>query len=100
MAAVMEVLGGMPVLRIIAAADMAANQAHTQVHPGITGFQAIFTALCTGRNILDLVQMGALVLLDLAVPHHLANSIPQMHIPLLIRLHGFSLDLRKECQIL
>jgi hypothetical protein len=34
-----EMLGGMLILRIVAAADMTTDEADTQVHPGVTIFR-------------------------------------------------------------
>lgn len=41
----MEVLGRTPVLRAVAAADMAADQALTQVYPGVAHPQALLAAV-------------------------------------------------------
>jgi hypothetical protein len=46
------------VLREIAAADVSTGQAHAQVDPGITGFQAVLTALCAWCNLSYLITMG------------------------------------------
>lgn len=50
---------GVLVRRVVAAAYMPADQAYPQVYPAAANFQTVFTALCAGRNILDLVEMGA-----------------------------------------
>lgn len=54
-----KMLGRVPVGRAIAAAYMAANQANTEMDPPTTGFQALFTALGAGGDLLDLTDMGA-----------------------------------------
>ena len=41
----MKVLGGVLVLRTIAAADVSANFAETQVHPRIAYFQTVFAPI-------------------------------------------------------
>jgi hypothetical protein len=57
----MEVLGGMLVLRGIATADLPALQAHAEVDPGIPCFYALFTDVLIGVFNLDVVEMGALL---------------------------------------
>jgi hypothetical protein len=53
------VLGGVPVPRVVAAADMAACRAHPQMHPPIPRSQAFHTAVTRRRHILDLIKMAA-----------------------------------------
>src|SRR5215469_9579396 len=55
-----KVLGGVLVLGAIATADMAAFQAHAQMHPAVSGFDAIFADVFLGGGDLDLVQMATL----------------------------------------
>jgi hypothetical protein len=43
----------MLVFRGVAAADVAANQAQAQMHPGVAGFEALFAALAAGRDFAD-----------------------------------------------
>jgi hypothetical protein len=50
-----EMLGGVFVGRIITAADVAANEAQSQVNPPTANFQAILTPLSAGRYVLNLV---------------------------------------------
>jgi hypothetical protein len=59
MAGVMEMFGGMFVLRRITAAHVPADHAHPQVNPGVSKFDALFTdvSVC-GRNF-DPIQMLA-----------------------------------------
>jgi hypothetical protein len=59
MAGVMEVFGGVFVLRRIAASHIPANHAHPQVNPGVAKFDALFTDVNVGRPELDLIQMLA-----------------------------------------
>jgi hypothetical protein len=54
-----KMLGRVPVGRAIAAAYMATNQANTEMDPPAADFQAIFTALGAGGNLLDLTYMHA-----------------------------------------
>src|SRR4030095_12409901 len=46
----MLVLGGMSVRRVIAAADVPAAEAKSQVHPFVPGRQALAATLCTRAN--------------------------------------------------
>jgi hypothetical protein len=55
----MEVFRGVLVLRRIAAADMAAFHAQSQVNPGVAGFQAFFAAASVRLHILDVAGVGA-----------------------------------------
>jgi hypothetical protein len=57
----MEVLGGMLVLRRIAAADLPALQAHAEVDPGISCLYALFTDVLIGVFDLDVVEVSALL---------------------------------------
>jgi len=64
-----EVFGGMLVRRRIAASDMPANQAHPQLDPAVSCFQALFAALRVRCYVSNLVEMSAsfrhfLLLLD------------------------------------
>src|SRR2546428_9754499 len=58
-AARVEVLGGGPVRRVVAAADVAAGPAEPQVHPPGTRLQALLAAARAGRHLADRVFMGA-----------------------------------------
>ncbi len=55
-----KVLRGMLVLRIVAAADMPALEAETQVYPRIASFQAILTAVRAGRDPVYMFKMCTL----------------------------------------
>jgi hypothetical protein len=57
----MEMLCSVFVLRGIAAADMAAVHAQTQMHPLVAGFQALFTPVGMWNHTLDLSDMFTLV---------------------------------------
>jgi hypothetical protein len=59
MAGVMKMLGGMFVLRRIAAAHVPADHAHPQVNPGVAHFDALCTDVNVGGPELDLIQMLA-----------------------------------------
>ena len=54
-----EMLRGVPVLRVIAASHMPARETETEMHPGISGLQTVFTAVRARRDIPDLVGVGA-----------------------------------------
>jgi hypothetical protein len=55
----MKMLGGVLVLRRIAAADFAARQAQAQVHPFVADLQALFAAFGVRLDRLDLIEMRA-----------------------------------------
>ncbi len=57
MPGVVKMLGRVFVGRHITAADMAADQADAQVDPTPTAFQAVFTPVGAGRDVLNLVEM-------------------------------------------
>jgi hypothetical protein len=59
MLGLMEMLGGMGVLRRVAAADVAAYEAFPQVDPGITHLQAFLAALAAGSYFLYFFNVGA-----------------------------------------
>jgi hypothetical protein len=48
----------------VTATDMAADQADTQMHPGVTVHQARFTSRRAGRHIPNLIHVGALMALE------------------------------------
>ncbi len=50
----------MPIGRVIAAANVAADPADAQVYPPAPGFQALLAAFCAGLDLVDLVEMGTL----------------------------------------
>ena len=54
-----EVLRGMLVLRVVATADMTADQTNPQVEPGVADFQAVLAAIRAGWTILDQIFMAA-----------------------------------------
>jgi hypothetical protein len=56
----MKVFGSVLVLGRIAAAHVAALQAHAQVHPVIAGLYAVFANVLVGGSNADLVQVSAL----------------------------------------
>ena len=60
MVGVVEVLGGMFIRRTVAAGDMAAAKAKTQVDPLAANLQAVFTALRRRCHLLDVPKMFAL----------------------------------------
>src|SRR6266404_2214245 len=57
----MKMFRGVFVLRRVAAAHVAADQAQAQVHPAVACFQALLASLCIRLNVPDLIQMRALV---------------------------------------
>src|ERR1700724_861813 len=56
----MEMLCGMRILRIVTTAHMPAFQANTQMHPGVTHFQALLTASGTRCDLPYLVKVMTL----------------------------------------
>jgi len=54
-----EMLGGVFVLRGVAAANVTATQAQTQMHPTVAHFEAFFASLGLGFNFLNLIEVGA-----------------------------------------
>ena len=56
-----EMLGGMLILGIVAAANMATDQTDPQVHPAISDSQTILTAIRTWRDLSYLVEMTTLL---------------------------------------
>ena len=59
MARPLRVLGGMLVLRRVAAAHVAARHAQAQVHPGVPRLQAVLAAAAVRGDVADLVEMRA-----------------------------------------
>jgi hypothetical protein len=57
-----EMVGGVLVFGIVTAAYVTADQAQTQMHPGIANFQAVFAAISGWDHVLDQVDMGASVI--------------------------------------
>ncbi|EEF22177.1 conserved hypothetical protein, partial [Ricinus communis] len=49
-------LGGVAVLRLVAAAHVAAHQAHAQVYPLVAGLHAFFAAVGVGVMRVNLVE--------------------------------------------
>lgn len=56
----MEMPGSVLILRVVATTNMSTGETEAQVNPGITGFQAIFAAVCTGGDLSYLVEMRTL----------------------------------------
>ena len=58
MAALMEVRRRVAVRRVVAAADLSADHALTQVHPAVAGLQALLAAgdLVGGIRVADLIE--------------------------------------------
>jgi hypothetical protein len=52
-----KMLGCVAVFRIVAAADVAANQTFTKVNPRIAGLQAVFAAIRGGANVVNLREV-------------------------------------------
>jgi hypothetical protein len=59
MCGVVEVLGGMLVLRGIAATDVSADHAHAEMNPGVAHLQALFANMRVGVVEFDFIQMVA-----------------------------------------
>jgi hypothetical protein len=56
----MEVFGGVLILGGVAAADMAADQAHAEMHPPVAALEAFLASTGVGADILNLVEVGTL----------------------------------------
>jgi hypothetical protein len=56
-----KMLGCMFILRRVTTADMSTDQAFAQVDPRVPDFQAVFTAISAGCNLLDLIKMRTLL---------------------------------------
>src|SRR2546429_7592591 len=50
-------LGGVLILRIVTATDMSRDETEAQVHPGISNFQTVLTALGARCDVFDLIKM-------------------------------------------
>ena len=76
----MKVLGGVFVLRGIAAAHVPAGEAKPQVDPGVANFDAIFALVFVSALDLDLIEVSAsfghVLYLSRAARSHPANSAP------------------------
>ncbi len=57
----MEMFGGMLVLRGVATTNMPTTEALAQMHPAVSHFQALFTALCARCHLFDLIEMCTLL---------------------------------------
>ena len=55
----MEMLGGVAVGRVVAASDVAADEAHPKVHPACTDRETFLAPASGGRDISDELQVGA-----------------------------------------
>jgi hypothetical protein len=66
----MKVFGRVFVRRRVAAADVAADEAHPQMNPAPTDFEAILTSLRARRHILNLIDMGTLTAHDALLSHY------------------------------
>ncbi len=57
----MKMLGGMFIFGRIAASHMTALQAHSQVYPSVSNFDAVFANVGLGVSDFDLVEMSAII---------------------------------------
>ena len=57
MTSVMEVFGSVPVFGVVAAAYVAAFEAESEMYPGVTSFNALFTDMSAGIGNFDLIQV-------------------------------------------
>jgi hypothetical protein len=83
-----EMLGRVAILRVVAAADVAADHAEAQVQPPIAQVQALFATITARRDFLDLIDMltgfhhspysggRANALCDELARHHYSGSNP------------------------
>jgi hypothetical protein len=56
-----EMPGGVLILRIVAAADVSTDETDTQMHPGVTHFQALLAAIGAWCDLSDLVEVATLL---------------------------------------
>src|SRR5437016_2819427 len=54
-----EVRGGVPVRRVVTAADVATRHAHPEVHPLAPDAQAVLAPVATRSHVADLVEVSA-----------------------------------------
>jgi hypothetical protein len=54
-----EVLQSVRVLRVLAAADVAAGEAQAKMYPGVAGLQTLLATVASALNLAYLVQVGA-----------------------------------------
>jgi hypothetical protein len=67
-AGTMKVFGGVLIFRLIAATDVTATHAESQVNPGVAHFQTFLAAIGSARfNIFDLIEMPAVRCHNLSV---------------------------------
>jgi hypothetical protein len=54
-----EMLGGVLVLGAVAASDVSAGLAHSQVHPGVAHLQAFLTTIAARYDIVNVIKVSA-----------------------------------------
>ena len=67
-------LGGVPIRRIVAAADVAARQAQAQMDPAVTGLQALLAAT---RRVRGVILRGSQMCAELHLAGHLSDDTPR-----------------------
>jgi hypothetical protein len=55
----MKMLGGVFVLRVVAAAHVPADFAESQVYPGVANLEAVFAPVCAGGDFADQFSVAA-----------------------------------------
>ena len=61
MLGLVKMLGGVLVLRRVAAANMPTGQTEAQMHPAISGFQTVLTSIGARRDVTYLVEVATLL---------------------------------------
>ena len=61
------VFGGVLVFGLVTTAHVPAGQAHSQMDPGITELETLFTTAGVGLDVLNLVQVGAFEFVHMVV---------------------------------
>jgi hypothetical protein len=99
---VVKVFGGMLVLGRVATGRMSANQAHTQVDPGIASLNAVFTDMLARLPYFDLIKVSAF-LRHRFLPVLKYNSFCDQQVlrkgPLLVNPLRFTLETGVACHL-
>jgi hypothetical protein len=63
----MKMPGGVLVLRLVAAADMAADQAHAQMHPAVSALEAFLATVGIALAVCDPLKVHAVLAHDFSI---------------------------------
>jgi hypothetical protein len=83
----MVMAGGMLVLGIIAAANIAAGQTDPKVDPFVPDLQAVLAALGAGDYLLDLCEVGTALVVERALLNSLLDPGRDAYFSCLVCLH-------------